>query len=53
MLAGSLEHVLEASVILVPILVAAGVVVVAGAKELAKAVDAARPKPVPVRVPAK
>jgi hypothetical protein len=42
----------EASVIWVPVLVA-GVVVVAAAKELAKALDARRPKPVPVKVPAK
>ena len=36
----------------VPVLVA-GVVVAAAAKELAKLVDAKRPKPVAVKVPAK
>jgi len=39
-------------VIWIPVLVA-GVVVVTAAKELAKVVDARRPKPVPVRVPTK
>ena len=42
----------EDAVIWVPVLVA-GVVVVTAAKELAKALDARRPKPVPVKVPAK
>jgi hypothetical protein len=43
---------MEAAVIWVPVVVA-GVVVAGLAKELAKAIEQARPKPAPVRVPAK
>lgn len=39
--------------ILFPVAVAAGIIVVTAAKELAKAAGAAQPTPQPVRVPAK